>query len=185
MKIDQNIKDTIRASAIIMSIVVLIVVCIEVYVAVTSNETEEIHGFLTLAMSLHDDIDGDEVRDDILSLIDNISGSQIENPEEIDLALARGLHLMKAYKERFYVLISPTDEMRALKESLIKEGGLFLSSYHYLKEAWESKNDDNYNAYLSNLEKAGQCLDDAADLRLQNGTELDRWEMEIEAELSD
>ena len=184
MKIDQNIKDAIKASVGIAVVVVLIVIGIGIYDAVTNPEAEEIYGFITFALILHDDISENEVREDILNLIDNISSNQIDNPKEIDSALARESSLIRGYKERYYILISPTDEMRALKESLVEEGSLFLSSYYYLREAWESKNNDDYDAYLSNKEKAIQYLDDAMNLRIQNGVELNQWKMKIEAELS-
>jgi len=184
MKIDQNFIDAIKASVVIMAVVALIAVSIGIYDAVANPENEEIYGFITFALILHDDLDEDEIRSDILNHIDNISNNQIENSEEIDSTLVRESSLIRRYKEKYYILISPTDEMRALKESLVKEGSLFLSSYYYLREALESKNNDDYNAYLSNIEKAIQYLDDAMNLRVQNGAELEEWKMIIEAELS-
>jgi hypothetical protein len=183
MKIDQNIIDAIKASVGIIAVIVLIVACIMIYDAVTYNEVEEISGFLTYVLILHDDLDENEIRDNINNLIGNISSYQIENPEIIDSALVRESCLIRHYKERYYILISPTDEMYALKESLIEEGRLFLSSYMYLKEAWESKNNDDNKAYLSNVEKTIQYLDDAMNLRIQNRAELDEWKIKIEAEL--
>ncbi|MFC1866422.1 hypothetical protein ACFLYB_06920 [Chloroflexota bacterium] len=183
MKIDQNIKDAIKASVGIFAVIVLIVACIMIYDAVTYNEVEEISGFLTYALILHDDLDENEIRDNIHNLIGNISSNQIENPEIIDSALVRESSLIRHYKERYYILISPTDEMYALKKSLIEEGRLFLSSYMYLKEAWESKKNDDNNAYLSNVEKTIQYLDDSMNLRIQNRAELDEWKIKFEAEL--
>jgi cellobiose-specific phosphotransferase system component IIA len=75
--------------------------------------------------------------------------------------------------------------MRTLKESLIEEETLFLVSYSYLREALESNRNGDYNACLSNIEKAKQKLDEAINLRNQNKEELDRWKMKIEAELPD
>ena len=184
MKIDQNTKDTIIASVAIVAIVILIVVGIGIFNAVTNPEAGEIYGFITFALILHNDLDENEVRDDILNLIDNISSNQVENLQEIDSVLVRKSNLIRGYKERFYILISPTEEMRALKKSLVEEGSLFLSSYYYLREALESKNNDDYNTYLSNIDKAIQYLDDAMDLRVQNKAVLDQWEMKLEAELS-
>jgi len=184
MKIDQNIRDAIRASVVIVAVVVLIALGIGVYDAVTNPVAEETYGFLTFALILHDDFDENEVKDDILNLMDIISSNKVGDPKEIDTALNRKSTLIRRYKERYYILISPTDEMRAIKESLIEEGDLFLSSCHYLREAWESKNNDDYNTYLSNKEKAIQYLDDAMNLRIQNGVELNQWKMKIEAELS-
>ena len=184
MRLDQNIKDVIKATVILLAIIVLVVVSIEVYIAATTDETGDIHRFLTLSANLHDDINGDEVREDILNLIDDMSASRAEEPEEIEKTLTHGLYMMRAYKERFYVLVSPTDEMRSLKESLIEEGGLFLGTYHYLKEAWEGKKSDNDAAYSSNMEKAVQYLDDAVNIRNQNSETLEWWQEKIEEELS-
>jgi hypothetical protein len=184
MKIDENIKDAIKASLGIVAVIVLIVACIMIYDAVTYNEAEEISGFLTYALILHDDLDENEVRDSILNLIDNISSNQIENPKEIDSSLVRESSRIRHNRERYYILLAPTDEMRAIKESLVEEGRLFLTSYMYLKEAWKSKNNDDYNAYSSNIEKAIQYLDDAMNLRVQNKEELNQWKMKIEYELS-
>ena len=184
MKIDQNIKDAIKASVVIMAVVALIAVGIEIYDTVTNPETEEIYGFITFALILHADLDENEVKDDILNLIDNISSVQVENSQEINSVIVRESSLIRRYKESFYTLVSPTDEMRALKESLIEEASLFLISYSYLGEALESKSNDDYNAYLLNIEKATQYLDDAMNLRNQNRVELDQWKTKIEAELS-
>lgn len=184
MKIDQNIKDAIKALIAIIIVVVLIVVGIGVYDAVTNPEAEEIYGFITFALILHDDLDEDEVKDNILGLVDDISGNPTEKSEDIDLVLISKSRVMRAYKERFGILVSPTYEMRALKESLIEEGRLFLNSYSYLREALESKVNNDYNAFLSNTEKAIQYLDDAINLRAQNRVELSLWEMKIETELS-
>ena len=46
MKIDQNIKDAFKASVVIASVIILIVVCIGIYNGVTYNEAEEIYGFM-------------------------------------------------------------------------------------------------------------------------------------------
>jgi len=183
MKLDQNIKDAIKASVGILAIVVLIVTTIQIYDVMTYNEAEENYRFLYPALILHENFDENEVRDDILNLIDNISSIQIENPQKITSALDRGSTLMRYYKEGYYIYAS-TEEMRAIKESLVEEGSLFLRSYFYLRKAWESKNNNNYNAYLSNMEQAIQCLDDAMNLRVQNGVELDQWKIKTEAELS-
>jgi len=184
MKIDQNIKVVVKASLVIAAVVILIVIGIVIYDAVTNPVIEKISGFITFALVLHDDLDENEVRDDIFNLIDSISSNKVENPGEIDSRLARESSLIRGYKERFYLLISPTDEIRALKKSLIEEGSLFLVSYSYLREAWESKNNGDHDAYLSNIEKATQYLDDAINLRIQNGAELEQWKIKIEAELS-
>ena len=184
MKIDQNIKDAIYASVAIVAVVVLITIGIVVYDAVTNPKAEEIYEFLNFALILHDDLDENEIRDDILNHIDNMSSNQVENPEEIDSVLVRESNLIRGYKERFKILVSPTDKMRALKESLIEEGSLFLMAYNYLREALESKNNDDYDAYFSNIEKAKQYLDNAMNLRNQNRAELDQRKMKIEAELS-
>jgi len=186
MKLDQNIKDAIKASVIIAAVIVLVVTGIIIYDALTNPEIEKISRFIAFALILHDDLDENKVRDDILNHIDNISGDQIENPQEIDSALVRESSLIRSYyKERFYLLISPTDEMRALKESMIEEGSLFLVSYSYLREALESKSNGDNNACLLNLEKAKQYLNDAISLRTQNDMELNQWKAEIEEELSD
>ncbi|HEX78913.1 MAG TPA: hypothetical protein G4O19_02025 [Dehalococcoidia bacterium] len=185
MKIDQNIKDTIKASAIIAAVVILIVVGIGIYDAIANPEVEEIYGFITFSLILHDDLDEIEVSNDILNFADIISSNQIENPQEIDSALVRQSSILRNYKERFYILISPTDEMRVLKESLIEEGSLFLTSYYYLREALESNSNGDYDACLLNIEEAKQRLNDAMNLRTQNKLELDQWKMKIEAELSD
>jgi len=184
MKIDQNIKDTIKASVVIVTVIILIVSGIEIYNAVTYNEAEESYGFLKLAQTLHNDLDDNEVRDNFHNLFTNISYNQIRNPKEIDSSLNTGLRLMRDYKERYYSLYSPTEEMRAIKESLVDEGSLFLSSYSYLRKSWESKNNNDYDAYLLNIEQAVQYFNDAMDLRVQNGEELSQWKMKIEAELS-
>jgi len=106
MKLDQNIKDAIKASVGILAIVVLIVTTIQIYDVMTYNEAEENYRFLYPALILHENFDENEVRDDILNHIDNISGDQIENPQEIDSALVRESSLIRSYyKERFYLLI--------------------------------------------------------------------------------
>jgi hypothetical protein len=184
MKIDQNIKDAIKVTVIVVAIVVLITVGIGIYDAVTNPESEEIYRFLTFTLILHDDLDENAIRDDILNLIDSISSNQIKNPDEIDSTITHESNLIRRNKERYYFLVSPTDEMRELKDSLVEEGRLFLSSYYYLREAWESKNNDDKNAFLSNKEKAIQYLDDAMNLRIQNRAELDQWKIKIEAELT-
>ncbi|MFC1846508.1 hypothetical protein ACFLYS_00405 [Chloroflexota bacterium] len=184
MKIDQNFKDAFKASVVIMAVVVLIAVAIGICYAVIHPEAEEIYGFLAFALILHDDLDENGIRDNILNHIDNISNKQIENPKEIDSVLVRESSLIRLYKEKYYILISPTDEMRALKESLVEEGNIFLMSYNYLREALASKNKDDNNNYLLNIEKAKQYLDDAMNLRIQNRVELDQWKVKIEAELS-
>ncbi len=184
MKIDQNIKDAIIASVVIMAVVVLLAAGIVIYDAVTNPETEEIYGFITFALLLHDDLNENEVKDDVLNLIDNISSAQVENSQEIRSVIDRESSLIRRYKEKFYILMPPTDEMRAIKKSLIEEGSLFLVSYSYLREALESNVNDDYNTYLLNIEKASQYLDDAMNLRIQNRVELEQWTMKIEAEIS-
>ena len=184
MKIDQNIKDTFKASAAVVVVVVLIVVGIMIYDAVTHPITEEIYEFITFSLILHDDLDENEVRENILNLIDNVSSNQIKNPEAIDSALNRQSTLIRRYKERYFILVSPTDEMRALKNNLVEEGNLFLTSYYYSKEALKSRENDDHNMYLSNIEQALQYLDDAMNLRMQNRAELDQWKMEMEEKLS-
>lgn len=184
MKIEQDIKDTIKASAIIVAVVVLIAACSEIWRAATNPETEESYGFITLALVLHADIDENEVENNILNLIDDISSAQEDNYQEIHSKIVRESSSLRYYKEGFYLLISPTDEMRALKESLIEEASLFLVSYSYLGEALESTINDDYDTTLLNIEKATQYLDDAINLRIQNRMELDQWKIRIEAELS-
>jgi len=186
MNINQNIKDAIKASVGIIAIVTLITVGAEIYKAATNSETEEVYGFITFALTLHEDFDENEAKDDILDLIDIISSAQTEDYQEIYSLVSRESRLIRYYKESFYLLISPTDEMWAIKESLIEEASLFLMSCSRLREALESKVvDDDYNAYLLNIEEATQYLDDAMNLRIENRAELDRWKTEIEAELSD
>ena len=46
MRIEQNIKDAFKAAVVIVTVIVLIVVGIGIYDAITYNETEEIYGFL-------------------------------------------------------------------------------------------------------------------------------------------
>ena len=185
MEINQNIKDAIKASVIIAAVLVLIVVGIGIYDSIAHPEIEKIAGFIALTLILHDDLDENEVRDGFLDFINSISSNKIENPQEIDSALVRESSIIRGYKERFYIVVSPTDEMRTLKESLIEEGTLFLVSCSYFREALESNRNGDYDACLSNIEKAKQKLDEAMDLRNQNKEELDRWKMKIEAELSD
>jgi hypothetical protein len=184
VKINQDIKDAIKASVGIIAVVALITAVVEIYSVVTNTETQEIYGFITFALILHDDLDGSEVEDDVLNLIDNISITQEENYQEIRSTIVRESSLMRYYKESFYLLICPTDEMRALKESLIEEASLFLISYSYLGEALESKINDDYDTYLLNIEKVAQYLDDARNLRIHNRAELEQWKAKIEAELS-
>ena len=184
MQIDHNIKDAIKASVIIVVVVILIAAGIGIYDAVTNPESEEIYGFITFALILHADLDDNEVANDILNLIDDISNAQEGTFQEIISVIDRESSIIRHYKERFYILISPTDEMRALKESLIEEGTLFLLSYSLLREALESKIDDDDNAYSLNIEKVTQYLDEAMNLRIHNRTELNQWKMKIEAEIS-
>jgi hypothetical protein len=184
VKINQDIKDAIKASVGIMAVVVLITAAVEIYNLVNNTETEETYGFITLALVLHADLDVSEVEDDILNLIDNIAITQVEDFQEIHSTIVRESRLIRYYKESFYLLVCPTDEMRALKESLIEEANLFLISYSNLGEALESKINDDYDTYLLNIEKVAQYLDDAINLRIQNRAELEQWKAKIEAELS-
>ncbi|MBN1369740.1 MAG: hypothetical protein JW954_05845 [Dehalococcoidaceae bacterium] len=181
MKIDKNITDTLRATVIVLALAILAVAGIQAYISVTTNETEQIHHFLSMASSLHDDIDGNLVFQDITGLIDTISAGQIENAREMELAISHGAYLTKAYKERFYNLVSVTDNTLALKNSLIREGGFLLSCYHYLRLALESRTSEDSANFSANIEQTRQYLDDAMALRSQNRTELERWITEIEA----
>ena len=185
MEINQNIKDAIIATVIIAALLVLIVVGIGIYDSIAHPEIEEVSRFIALAFIFHDDLDENEVKDDIFNFIDNISISQIEDPQGMDSVLVRESSKIRAYKERFYLLVSPTDEMRTLKESMIEEGSLFLVSYSYLREALGNKNDSDYDACLSNIEQAKLKLDEAMNLRNQNKESLDQWRIKIDAAFSD
>ena len=167
-----------------MAVVALITVVVEIYSVVTNTETEEIYGFVSFAITLHNDLDESEVEDDILNLIDNISITQVEYSQEIHSTIIREASLIRRYQEGLYLLMCPTDEMRTLKESLIEESNLFLISYAYLGEALESKINDDYDTYLLDIEKAAQYLDDAMNLRIHNRAELEQWQIITEAELS-
>jgi len=181
VKLDQNIKDTLRATVVVLALAVLAVAGIQAYISLTTNETEQIHRFLSMASNLHDDIDANLVEQDVLGLINTVSAEQIENAREIELAISHGAYLTKAYKERFYNLVSVTDNTLALKNSLIREGGFLLSCYHYLRLALESRTSEDNAAFSVNIEQTRQYLDDAMVLRSQNGVELERWITEIEA----
>jgi len=180
VKLDRNILDTLRATVIVLVLAVLAVACIQAYISLTTNETEQIHRFLTMASNLHDDIDGNLVRQDVVELIDNVSVGQIENAREIELAITHGTFITKAYKERFYNLVSVTDNTLTLKNSLIREGGFLLSCYHHLRLALESRTGEDNTAFLTNVEQTRRYLDDAMALRNQNGAELERWITDIE-----
>ena len=184
MKLDQNIQDAIKATIIIVVIVILIAAGIGIYHAVNNPESEEVYGFITFALILHADLDENEVTNDIFNLIDDISNAQVNNSQEITSMIDRESSIIRHYKERFYILISPTDEMRTLKESLIEEGTLLLVSYSFLREALENKINNDDNTYSLNMENAIQYLDEAMNLRIQNGIELEQWKMKIEEELS-
>ncbi len=184
MKIDSNLKDTIKASIGVLVVVAVVIGGIEIYNTLTTNEAEEKHAFLTAALIRYDDLDIDEVRDGFSNLLNIISNEHFNNPEELNSLIDRESVLMRYYKESYFILYSPTKEMYAIKKSLIEEGSLFLSSYYYLKVALNSKNKKEHDTYLLYLDKAIKYHEDAINLRDQNGIELNQWKIKIDKELS-
>lgn len=185
VKIAQDIKDLFRASALVIAIILLISAVIGIYNALANPESAKIYGFITFAMTLHDDIDENDIQNDILSFASVITGDSIESPESLEFAMSRESGLIRAYRDSYNEIVSPNSEMRSLKESLKREGNLFIASYSYLREALKYKTNDEEAACLSNVEKAIQSLDEAINLRLQNRAALESWKSKIEAEMPD
>ncbi|UCE97439.1 MAG: hypothetical protein JSV74_05670 [Dehalococcoidia bacterium] len=177
-------KDTIKASIGVLIVIAVVIGGIEIYNALTINEAEEKHAFITAALTLYDDLDIDEVRDGFDNLLNIISNEQFDSPEGLNSLIDRELRLMRYYKESYYLLYGPTEEMYSIKKSLLEEGSLFLSSYYYLKVAVENKNNNKYDVYLLYMDKAIQYHENALNLRNQNGIELNQWKAKIDKELS-
>ncbi len=185
MEVAQDIKDLIKASVIVIAIILLISVGIGIYNAIANPESAKIYGFITFAMNLHDDINENDIRNDIIGFAGVIAGDSTEDPEGLDFAMSRKAGLIRAYRDSYNEIVSPNNEMRSLKESLKREGNLFIAAYSYLRDALEYKTGGDAAACLSNIEMAMQYLDNAINLRIQNRATLESWKVKIEAEMSD
>ena len=175
MKISPLIVDGLKAFLYLTGIILLIVIGISVYDAVHFSESEQINGFVSIATAFHAQLDLDEVNRDFLNMVDVVKNDEISDPLEMDFHVARSSSVVRNYRETFYSLMPPTDEMLVLRESLIQEANYFISAYYYLGEAWDSKMEGDYETYSTNMQKAAQNFDTAVSLRAENQSNLDYW----------
>ena len=70
MEVSQDIKVVIKASVVVIAVMLLIAVGIGILDAVINPDSEKVYGFISFVTNLHDDIDENEIRDDIIDLID-------------------------------------------------------------------------------------------------------------------
>ena len=183
---DQNIKALLVVAGAILGMLAIVAIGIGIYVHFTSPQAERLYAFVNSITILHNDLDENEIRDDVLELADSISRTQLMlEMNMIGNTLFTRMRTIRTYSDSFGVVYSPTDEMRVLKESVMEEGNLFLSSYSALNDALNDKKSGNLDGFSANIEKAKGLLNDALELRTQNTGELERKKAELESQLSD
>jgi hypothetical protein len=175
IKINQNIIDTLKATIVVISLVLLAVTGVQLYIVLTTDTESDISYFLKLAEDLHGDIDAEFLKENVTELAGIISSPNLGESKPIALAISHGIFMTNAYRERFYDLMSVTDATLVLKNALIQEGGLFLNSYHNLREALNDSLNEDYDSRDSNIHKVLSKLDEALALRYPNTAAIERW----------
>ncbi|MDD4323025.1 MAG: hypothetical protein PHG26_05615 [Dehalococcoidales bacterium] len=180
MKPGQNITDTLKATIAVVAVVFVAVAGIQLYVALTTDTERGIYNFLEFASDLHDDIDAEFFEVNVKKLAATISAPNLEDSEAVALEISHGVFMTNAYRERFFDLMSVTDETLELKNDLLKEGGSFLTSYNHLREALNNSIKADLNSRDTSLQKALAKIEEAVSLRSQNATRIKQWLAEME-----